>query len=144
MTATAPRKILVIDDDPDILTYLSEILHDNGYDSVTAADGIDGLARARASRPDLVLLDLMMPRKSGIRFLNEARRDDALKTIPIVIVSGATRATGVDMRHFLRERPFGDRKEKVMGPGADAVPDAYLDKPVDPAVLIDTVRKLIG
>lgn len=144
MTATAPRKILVIDDDPDILTYISEVLHDNGYQSVTAADGVAGLAMARDSRPDLILLDLMMPRKSGIRFLNEARRDEALKEIPIIVVSGATRATGVDMKQFLQERPFKERKEKVLGPGADAAPDAYLDKPVDPSALIETVRKLLG
>ncbi len=138
------RKILVVDDDPDILTYVSEILHDHGFEAVTAGDGAAGLAKAREVRPELILLDLMMPRKSGIRFLNEAKQDPSLKDVPIVVVSGATRATGVDMKHFLQEKPFRDRKEKALGIDVDTSPDAYLDKPVDPSTLIDTVRKLLG
>lgn len=138
------EKILVIDDDPDILTYVTEVLADHGFECDTAGDGAAGLAKARETRPDLILLDLMMPRKSGIRFLNEVRRDDALKKIPVIVVSGATKVTGVDMKQFLQEQPFRDRKEKTLGVSVDTAPDAYLDKPVDPSVLVDTIRKLLG
>lgn len=138
------RKILVIDDDPDILTYVSEVLNDHGYECATASDGAAGLEKARAERPDLILLDLMMPKKSGVRFLNEIRRDDALKGIPVIVVSGATKATGVDMKHFLQEQPFKDRKEKALGVAVDTTPDAYLDKPVDPSILVGTIEKFLG
>lgn len=137
-------KILIIDDDPDILTYVSEILQDNAYETSTAGDGAAGLASVREARPDLIILDLMMPRKSGIRFLNEIRQDATLRDIPIMVLSGATGVTGVDMRQYLQEQPFKERKEKVLGVVPDITPDAYLDKPVDPAVLLGTVRKLLG
>ncbi len=137
-------KVLVIDDDPDILTYVSEILRDNDYEASTAGDGAAGLASARAARPDLIILDLMMPKKSGIKFLNEIRQDAALRDIPILVLSGATEVTGVDMRQYLKDRPFRDRKEKALGVSPDIAPDAYLDKPVDPAVLLETVRTLVG
>ncbi len=137
-------KILIIDDDPDILTYVAEILQDNSYETATAADGAAGLARVREARPDLVILDLMMPKKSGIRFLNEIRQDADLRDVPILVLSGATGVTGVDMRQYLRDQPFRDRKEKALGVSPDIAPDAYLDKPVDPGVLLETVRKLVG
>lgn len=137
-------RILVVDDDPDILTYVSEILQDNAYRTATAGDGAAGLASVREARPDLVILDLMMPKKSGIRFLNEIRQDASLRDVPVLVLSGATGATGVDMRHYLTDQPFRDRKEKALGGSPDIAPDAYLDKPVDPAVLLETVRKLIG
>ncbi len=137
-------KILIIDDDPDILTYVSEILQDNSYETATAGDGAAGLARVREARPDLVILDLMMPKKSGIKFLNEIRQDPSLRDVPILVLSGATEVTGVDMRQYLRDQPFRDRKETALGVSPDIAPDAYLDKPVDPAVLLETVRKLVG
>ncbi len=138
------KMVLVIDDDPDICTYVSEVLQDNDYRTATAGDGAEGLARVREARPDLIILDLMMPKKSGVRFLNEVRQDPALSGIPIIVLSGATRVTGVDMRHYLQEQPFKERKEKVLGTASDITPDAYLDKPVDPAILIGTVKKLLG
>jgi len=137
-------RILVIDDDPDICTYVSEVLKDNDFETETAVDGAEGLAKAREARPDLIVLDLMMPKKSGIRFLNEVRMDPALSGIPVVVLSGATRITGVDMKHYLEEQPFKERKGKLPGVAPDTTPDAYLDKPVDPAVLVGTVKRLIG
>ncbi len=137
-------KVLIIDDDPDILTYVSEILRDNAYETSTAGDGAAGLASVREARPDLVILDLMMPRKSGIRFLNEIRQDAALRDIPILVLSGATGVTGVDMGQYLRDQPYRERKVKALGVSPDITPDAYLDKPVDPAVLLETVKTLLG
>ncbi len=136
-------KVLIVDDDPDILTYVSEILQDNAYETSTAGDGAAGLARVREARPDLVILDLMMPKKSGIKFLNEIRQDAAFRDVPILVLSGATGVTGVDMRQYLEDQPFRDRKEKALGVSPDIAPDAYLDKPVDPSILLETVAKLI-
>jgi len=123
---------------------VSEVLQDNDFETATAVDGAAGLAKAREARPDLIVLDLMMPKKSGIRFLNEVKQDPALSEIPIIVLSGATRVTGVDMKHYLQEQPFKERKGKVSEVASDITPDAYLDKPVDPAILVGTVKKLLG
>ncbi len=138
------KMVLVIDDDPDICTYVSEVLQDHSYSTATACDGAEGLVKIRETRPDLIVLDLMMPQKSGVRFLNEVKQDPALSGIPIIVLSGATRVTGVDMKQYLTEQPFKDRKEKALGSAPDIRPDAYLDKPVDPATLVGTVKKLLG
>lgn len=141
---SAPKRILVVDDDPDICTFMSEVLEDNAFEALTAGDGAEGLAKVREFRPDLIVLDLMMPKKSGVRFLNEIKQDASLKKIPIIVLSGASKITGVDMRHYLQEQPFKERKEKVQGAVPDITPDAYLDKPVEPEKLVKTVKQLIG
>ena len=138
------RKILIIDDDPDICTYVSEVLQDNGFETVTACDGADGMSKTKEAPPDLIVLDLMMPKKSGVKFLNEVKSSAALKGIPIIVLSGATGVTGVDMKQYLQEQPFRDRKEKAMGATSSITPDAYLEKPVDPAILVDTVKRLLA
>ena len=135
------KKILIIDDDPDILDSMSALLELNGYETVTACDGDDGLAKARADVPDLVLLDLLMPHKSGMRFLNDARNDPALKDIPVVILSGASRVTGVDMKHYMADHEIRKKKHKVFGPAMNIDPQAYIEKPFDPAEVVKTVKK---
>ena len=64
--------------------------------------------------PDLILLDLMMPKKSGIKFLNEIKLNEAFRDIPIIVESGASKVTGVDMKHYLENNPFKERKDKIM------------------------------
>ena len=139
----AAKKILIIDDDPDICTYVSEVLQDNGFETITACDGADAMSKTIEAPPDLIVVDLMMPKKSGVKFLHELKRDATLKKIPIIVLSGATGVTGVDMMRYLQEQPFMERKEKVMGAASSITPNAYLEKPVDPATLADTVKRLL-
>lgn len=68
MHTDTPKKILVIDDEPHVVTYLKTLLEDNGYETVTANDGAEGLEMAKSHRPDLVCLDITMPETTGIRF----------------------------------------------------------------------------
>lgn len=135
--------ILIIDDDPDAISYLEAVLEDNGYETVTAADGDQGLDRVREAHPDLVLLDLLMPEMSGTRFLNEIKRDERLREIPVVVQSGAREVTGVDMRQYLEEQPFRDRKKEALGVDLDVRPDGFLEKPVDRAELLATLERLL-
>lgn len=137
------KKILIIDDEPDARAYLQAILNDEGYEIMTASDGEEGLKKVQESPPHLILLDLMMPKKSGIKFLNEIKNDEQLRGVPIVVASGARQVTGVDMKHYLEEQPFKERKKKVMGSDFDITPDAFLEKPVNPSELLATVKKLI-
>ncbi len=140
---TSTKKILIIDDEPDAIEYLKAILEDTEYETLTAGDGDEGLVKAKEARPDLILLDLMMPAKSGTHFLNDIKRDEALREIPIVVQSGARQATGVDMQHYLESRSLRERKEQALGSRLDTRPQAFLEKPVSPTDLLQTIRRLI-
>ncbi|MCU0727614.1 MAG: response regulator, partial [Planctomycetes bacterium] len=84
----AKKKVLVVDDERDVITYLSALLGDAGYEVVTAMNGKEAVAQARRERPDLVSLDLTMPEESGVGCYRELRQDPALGKIPIVILTG--------------------------------------------------------
>ena len=137
------KRILIIDDEPDARAYLKAILDEEGYETITASDGEEGLIKVQENPPHLILLDLMMPKKSGIKFLNEIKIDEQLKDVPIVVVSGTRQVTGFDMKHYLKEQPFKDRKKEVLGVDFDITPEAYVEKPVNPSELLTTVKKFI-
>lgn len=90
-----PPLILVVEDDPDILALLEAALGGEGYRIATAEDGAEALAAARRARPDLIVLDLMLPRMNALQFRAEQRRDPALAQIPIVCLSGLSHAATV-------------------------------------------------
>ena len=79
-----PKKILIVDDDPDVILFTSTVLQDNGYATIEAQNGLEGLEIAKKEHPDLILLDLMMPVKSGISLLSDLKSDQQLKKIPII------------------------------------------------------------
>ena len=119
------RKILVIDDEPDMCTFLSTVLEDNGAQVLTAADGDTGLALARSEKPDLVTLDLNMPGKDGGQVYEAMRADDELKELNVVIVSGKPELRGLIYDKDVRK------------------PEGYLDKPVSEETLLTSVRKIL-
>lgn len=122
------RKIIVIDDDPDIVTFLTTLLEDNGYDYITATNGQEGIDKVRSERPDLILLDITMPEKSGVRFYREVRDDEELKNTPVVMVTGVME----EFKKFISTR-------KQVPP-----PDGYITKPINKDQLLQTVAKLLG
>ncbi len=83
----AQRKVLVVDDEPDVLLLCRVNLEFEGYEVVQASDGVEALEQMRAESPDLVLLDVMMPRMDGWAVLEAAKADDALKATPIVLLT---------------------------------------------------------
>lgn len=129
------KRILIVDDDPDFVLFLSTVLRDHGYEPLEAADGRIGLEKAFGERPDLILLDLMMPHKSGISLLNDLSSDPALKSIPVIMVTGVSEETGVDLDSFL---------SRGAAEGTVLRPEGYLDKPVDPDELLRVIRKIVG
>ena len=137
------KKILIIDDESDARAFLKAILEENGYETMTAADGEEGLEKAQETPPHLILLDLMMPKKSGVKFLHEIKRDEQLKEVPIVIASAARQVTGIDMKHYLEEQPFKERKEEIKRADLIITPEAYLEKPINPSELVATIKKFI-
>jgi twitching motility two-component system response regulator PilH len=132
------KKILIVDDDPDVILFIATILKDHGYQSVNAANGQEGLKMVHSENPDMVLLDLMMPEKSGIALLSELKKDERLKKIPVIMVTGVAGETGIDLDAFLKR---GTAK------GADDIPlapEGYIEKPVDPDKLITLIKEYLG
>ena len=123
------QNALVIDDEPDVTSYLAALLSDNGWSVRTANSGDDGLALARQERPDVVLLDIMMPERGGLSCLVALRKDPDLKSVPVVIVSGIQEHVTSDYRSFL------DWAKNYH-------PDAYLEKPIDAKALLQTLKEV--
>ncbi len=145
------RRILIVDDSNEQIAYYSEILEERGYEFMVAKDGREAMEIMKANPPHLVLLDVMMPRKSGIAVFQQMKRDPNLEKIPIIIITGASEVTGVDMKSGDEQpketyqddmsREFGSMlREKLQS----LTPDGFIEKPVEPAVLISKIESLLG
>ena len=84
------KKIMIVDDDPNIVSYLEDFLGDNGYDTCTASDGSDAMAVVKKENPDLITLDLEMPEEWGPRFYRKLMKENEFKKIPVIVISGLT------------------------------------------------------
>lgn len=106
-----PPRVLVVEDDPSVRGLLESLLGAEGYDVVTAADGLAGLVKASTQPPSLILLDLMMPDLGGARVLEELREDPALADVPVVVVTGQVDAVPAMRAHLGADnvfvKPFG-------------------------------------
>jgi len=119
------RKILVIDDEPDVVSYLSAFLEDEGFQVLTASNGPDGLALAREEAPDLITLDITMPGMSGIEVLTKLRRDENLNGLPVVIITGVT--------SFDKLTDYRDVR----------APEGFMQKPIDLVRLLSTIEGIL-
>ena len=128
------KKILIVDDEPDVSSYLEMLLKDEGYDTITAPDGEAGLEAMRRERPDLVTLDISMPKASGTRFYKEAKADVELASIPVVIVTAVT-GLGGDTHAY--ERFLGGRR--IVPP-----PAGFFPKPIEPEAFLAAVAELLA
>ncbi len=84
------KKIMIVDDDPNIVTYLTDFFGDNGYDTCSAGDGPEALDMVKKEKPDLLTLDLQMPEEWGPRFYRKLMKEKDLKKIPVIVISGLT------------------------------------------------------
>jgi two-component system phosphate regulon response regulator PhoB len=128
------KKVLTVDDDPDIIAFVKTVLEENGYTPLIARNGEVGLELARKEKPDLVILDVLMPKQSGIRMYRELRVDESLKDTPVIILSGIAKRTFLRSQEALTE--FGDQPVPE--------PDLYIEKPVEPDELAETIKNFIG
>ena len=128
------KKVLNVEDDADIRTFVTTVLEENGYIPIMAIDGAEGMEKIREERPDLIILDILMPRESGIKMYHELKHNPSLKDIPIVMLSGVSKRTFLRSQAALTE--FGDETVPE--------PQAYLEKPVEPEDLAETLKKILG
>ncbi|MCK4486209.1 MAG: response regulator [Desulfobacterales bacterium] len=140
-----PKRILIVDDEPDVITFVSAVLEESGYTGIGAKDGVEGLEVLRKEKPDLVFLDLMMPKKSGITMFQEMKRDPSMSNIPVVVITGVSEVTGIDFRNFMYKQPLRDEKKFVETTGLTkyTIPDGYIEKPLDPVELIKAVKEAL-
>jgi chemosensory pili system protein ChpA (sensor histidine kinase/response regulator) len=125
----SPR-ILVVDDDPDIVLYLASFLEDHGYELRTASDSRSALAVLEGFHPDAILVDVLMPGRSGLDLLVTLRRDPRWANLPIVVITGSDRILEDDCQSYLGSH------EGIRGP------DGVLGKPIDPETMLRIVRHL--
>jgi len=121
----AGRRILVVDDEPDVRTFLTAMLEDNGATVFAAADGDECLALARKERPDLITLDLSMPGMDGGKVFEAIRKDPELAKVRVCIITGKP-----ELRKLIYERDV-------------TPPEGYLDKPVSEETLLTNVRRIL-
>ena len=125
------RKILVVDDDPDILDAVTMILESQGYQVATARDGVEGLANLKGEKPDLMILDLLMPKMDGFAVCKELQdpRWSEYKSIPILILTSV--------------REEASRRRYELETGLELDVDDYIEKPFPPDILLERVESLI-
>ena len=128
------KKVLVVDDDSDVRSFVVTVLEENGYTPLVARDGVEGLEKIQADQPDLVILDVLMPRGSGIRLYRHLKTDDGLKDVPVIMF------TGIALRSFLKSQKVLDEFKG----GEIPRPDIYLEKPVEPEELVAAIETKIG
>ena len=123
-----PKRILIVDDEQDIRTYLSTLLEDQGYATVLAKDGVEAMQQVQAEIPDLITLDISMPEKSGVKFFRDLKSDERWKKIPIIIVTGVSE----DFKKFISSR------QQV------PAPEGFVSKPINQEEILTIVKKLLA
>ncbi len=126
------KRILLADDDPDVIEVVSMLLEDEGYEIITAKDGAEALEEIEKGDPDLVVLDLLMPRVDGFAVINTLRepRYERWSGMPVIVLTS------------VREEVSKRRYELETGQSMHY--DAYLEKPADPDELLKTVSSLLS
>jgi two-component system alkaline phosphatase synthesis response regulator PhoP len=120
---------IIIDDEPDVATYLAIVLRDNGWEALTANSAGEGLRLAEERTPDVVFLDIMMPERGGMSTLVALRKHPVLSRVPVIFVTGIQSHLTEDFEAYL------DRFKHYHA-------DAFLEKPVKPELVLETLEKV--
>ena len=121
------KKILIIDDEEDVITYLSAFFTDNGFITISAKNGKDGFQKARTEKPDIITLDISMPEESGVKALRDLQTNESTKNTPIIMVTGVA----IEMKRFIETR-------RQVHP-----PEGYFEKPIDREALLEKIKELL-
>ena len=146
------KKVMVVDDDKNAVKFLSVLLSENGYEPIVAYDGKEGMQKLEENGAALIVLDVMMPKKTGFVFFKQLKMRDEYKDIPILMLTAvAASLAELDAeKEDTFERPYDALRETLrkaigeMRESGDVRPDMFVDKPVDPDSFIERVKSLIG
>ena len=122
------KRVLVVDDEVDVRTYISTLFEDQGYEILTAENGKEGFELAKKEKPDLITLDIAMPSQSGMRTFRMFKDSEELKSIPVIILTDM----GEVVESFIKRLK-----------GFSSQPDGFMGKPIDEEKLIKIVSDLI-
>lgn len=124
------KRILVVDDDPDLVEAISMILKSKHYEVIVAYGGIEGLEKTKTEKPDLIVLDVMMPDKDGYTVCKELKADPVLCEIPVLLLTAVV--SHISTTRFSHQM------------GMETEADDYMDKPVEPVELAKRVEALFS
>jgi DNA-binding response OmpR family regulator len=122
------RRVLIIEDDEDVIVYLSTWFLDQGMEVEVARDGVEGFEKLKRSRPDLITLDIVMPHKTGVRFYKEVKTNAETADIPVIIITGVQPEFETFISHRRTAPP----------------PEGYISKPFGREELLATVQRVLG
>jgi len=133
MTGASEKKILVVDDEPDVRDFLASCIEDAGFVVTTAVDGQDALEKIEADPPDLMTLDMVMPRKSGIKVIRTLRENEKYANLPIIVITAHARDE------------FGSEDFKEFNAFTSGLRPRYtIEKPVTPERLIKSICEILS
>ncbi|NQT35411.1 response regulator [bacterium] len=128
MPDTTAKKILVVEDEPDVMTYLVTFFKVNGFDVLIATDGKTGFEIAKSDHPDLISLDITMPKESGVRMYRNLHDEPSTKDIPVIIITGVSS----EFKGFIESR-------KQVNP-----PAGYFEKPIDREAVLARIKEILN
>lgn len=128
------KNILVVEDDLHMRIFITTVLETSGYNATASKDGQDGIRKVKEDRPDLIILDVMMPEEGGVSMYRQLKTDNQFKNIPVVMLSGVESKTFL---HSLKMMSVGLRDSLP-------APEAYVEKPPKAEKLLNTVQKLLA
>jgi len=132
MTKASDKKILIVDDEPDVRNFLATLIQDAGFQTDTAVDGVDALEKLQAEIPDLMTLDMVMPRKSGLRLIRTIKQNEKWAGIPIIVITA----------HAHDE--FGNEDIREFNAFTSNMRPRYImEKPVTPEKLIKAICEIL-
>jgi len=127
------KNILVVEDDLHMRIFITTVLETSGYNATATKDGQEGIRKVKEDRPDLIILDVMMPEEGGISMYRQLKTDDTFKNIPVVMLSGVESNTflhSLKMMNIGREDPLPH-------------PEAYVEKPPKAEELLKIIARLL-
>lgn len=133
MVKASEKKILVVDDEPDVRNFLAACIQDAGFIVDSAVDGQDALEKIEKEMPDLMTLDMVMPRKSGIELIRTLRKNDKWSKLPVIVITAHAR------------NEFASEDIKGFNAFTSGLkPRRTIEKPVTPEVLVNTICEILG
>ena len=122
------KTILIVEDEPDPRKYLEILLKESGFDTFCAEDGLQAMMKVKELKPDAILLDILMPRETGIKFYRDLMKDDVYSKIPVIVCSGAT-----------QYKPLFQLNRQAL-----PKPYAFVEKPIDKDLLITKLNEAVA
>jgi two-component system phosphate regulon response regulator PhoB len=128
MSVVSGKKILVVDDEPDVVAYVSRFLEDHGLSVISASNGKEGFAKAKSELPDAIVLDIVMPRDTGVRMYRDLYEDPETRHIPVIMLTGIAQ----EFKRFI-----GTRRQVPP-------PAGYFEKPADLNKMLDKIQEILS